>query len=431
MKELLKLDFFIQKKYIKSSIIVFLFLGITFALTQGMNYLYTMGTFIVFYLTIIPIEVERKSKFNIYLNSLPNKKSNYIYSKYLSTLIYIIVVNLFLYLFCTILGVISGSDFTLTLRAILPNIIVQLFYVSLTLPVYMIISHKFYRVVNIIFTILIMMISSILFNSLENENLQVLFNITNGVYGLAFGILALIISLIVSLNIYKKVRWVNMKNLIIKDLKNIRVIFIFYILTMTFGYSPFFIDLPKDRYDFLINSVFIYFTLLASMISVNFIIAKNTNKGAMTNKLLRSLPIDARSVVGTSFILPILIFLIFSLPNILVGMGVSFMLGEKIIVNPFNLLLTFIIFYIYASITFSMAIIYPESSVVSYLRSVPLFILIIGLALVEKFMKNINYDVSNILNSLPLVVLILAVISIFILIVFYKFSLNKFIRKEL
>ncbi len=204
MKELLKLDFFIQKKYIKSSIIVFLFLGITFALTQGMNYLYTMGTFIVFYLTIIPIEVERKSKFNIYLNSLPNKKSNYIYSKYLSTLIYIIVVNLFLYLFCTILGVISGSDFTLTLRAILPNIIVQLFYVSLTLPVYMIISHKFYRVFNTIFIILIMMISSILFNSLENENLQVLFNITNGVYGLVFGILALIISLIVSLNIYKK-----------------------------------------------------------------------------------------------------------------------------------------------------------------------------------------------------------------------------------
>ncbi|MGJ1065120.1 ABC-2 transporter permease, partial [Clostridium perfringens] len=205
-----------------------------------------------------------------------------------------------------------------------------------------------------------------------------------------------------------------MKNLIIKDLKNIRVIFIFYILTMTFGYSPFFIDLSKDRYDFLINSVFIYFTLLASMISVNFIIAKNTNKGAMTNKLLRSLPIDARSVVGNSFILPILIFLIFSLPNILAGMGVSFMLGEKIIVNPFNLLLTFIIFYIYASITFSMAIIYPESSVVSYLRSVPLFILIIGLALVEKLLKNINYDVSNILNSLPLVVLILAVISIFI-----------------
>lgn len=222
-----------------------------------------------------------------------------------------------------------------------------------------------------------------------------------------------------------------MKNLIIKDLKNIRVIFIFYILTMTFGYSPFFIDLSKDRYDFFINSVFIYFTLLASMISVNSIIAKNNNKGTMTNKLLRSLPIDARSVVGTSFILPILIFLVFSLPNILSGIGLSFMLGEKIIVNPFKLLLTFIIFYIYASITFNMAIIYPESSVVFYLRTVPLFILIIGLTLVEKLLKNINYDISNILNSLPIVVLVLAVISIFILIGFYQFSLNKFIKKEL
>lgn len=78
-----------------------------------------------------------------------------------------------------------------------------------------------------------------------------------------------------------------------------------------------------------------------------------------------------------------------------------------------------------------MAIIYPESSVVFYLRSVPLFILIIGLALVEKLLKNINYDVLNVLKLLPLVIMVLAVISIFILISFYKFSLNKFIKKEL
>lgn len=76
MKELLKLDFFIQKKYIKSSLIVLLLLGVTFTLTQGLNYLYTMGTFIVFYIMLIPIEVEGKTKFNVYLNSLPIKKQN-------------------------------------------------------------------------------------------------------------------------------------------------------------------------------------------------------------------------------------------------------------------------------------------------------------------------------------------------------------------
>ncbi|MDZ4992140.1 hypothetical protein GNF80_04025 [Clostridium perfringens] len=222
-----------------------------------------------------------------------------------------------------------------------------------------------------------------------------------------------------------------MKNLIVKDLKNIRVVFIFYIFAMTFGYSPFFIDLPKARYEFLINSVFIYFTLLASMVSVNFIVAKNTNKGTMTNRLLRSLPVDARKVVGVSFILPIIIFMIFALPNIFAIIGVSLIVGEKIIVNPLNLLLAFILFYIYAAITFSMAIVYPESSTMSYLRSVPLFILIIGLSLAEKFLKSINYDISYVLNSLPLIIAVLSVIAVIMSFILYKFSLNKFLVKEL
>lgn len=222
-----------------------------------------------------------------------------------------------------------------------------------------------------------------------------------------------------------------MKNLIVKDLKNIRVVFIFYIFAMTFGYSPFFIDLPKARYEFLINSVFIYFTLLASMVSVNFIVAKNTNKGTMTNRLLRSLPVDARKVVGVSFVLPIIIFMIFALPNIFASIGVSLIVGEKIIVNPLNLLLAFILFYIYAAITFSMAIVYPESSTMSYLRSVPLFILIIGLSLAEKFLKSINYDISYVLNSLPLIIAVLSVIAVIMSFILYKFSLNKFLVKEL
>lgn len=204
MKELLKLDFFIQKKYIKSSLMVFALLGITFTLTQGLSYLFTMGTFIVFYLMIIPIEVEGKTKFNIYLNSLPMKKTNYVYSKYLATIFYIVVVNLFLYFLCTILGMISGNAFTLTLREILPSLTIQLFYVAITLPVYLVISYKFYRVFNIIFIMVIMIVSSLLSNCLENEKLQALFDITSGGYGLIFGIITLIISLIVSLIIYKK-----------------------------------------------------------------------------------------------------------------------------------------------------------------------------------------------------------------------------------
>ncbi|MDZ5254423.1 ABC-2 transporter permease [Clostridium sp. LIBA-8841] len=204
MKELIKLDFFIQKKYIKSSIIVMLLLGVTFALTQGLNYLFTMGTFIVFYFMIIPIEVERKTKFNVYLNSLPMKKTDYVFSKYVATLVYMVVVNVFLYFLCTILGLISGNVFTLTLREILPSITIQLFYVAITLPIYLVINYKFYRVFNIIFIMIITIMGSMLFNCLENVKLQALFDITRGGYGLIFGLIALIISLIVSMIIYKK-----------------------------------------------------------------------------------------------------------------------------------------------------------------------------------------------------------------------------------
>lgn len=222
-----------------------------------------------------------------------------------------------------------------------------------------------------------------------------------------------------------------MKNLITKDLKNIRLVIIVYIFTLIFGYAPFFIDLPNEQYEFLINGVFIYFTLLASMISVNLIIAKNTNKGTMTNRLLRSLPINPKKVVGVSFILPIIIFFIFTIPNIIASIGVSFIIGEKIIVNPLNLISVFILFYIYASVNFSMAIVYPESSTVSYLRSVPMFILIIGLSLAEKFLKSINYDISTILNSLPIVISLLFIVALIMTLSLYKFSLNKFITKEL
>lgn len=204
MKDLLRLDFFIQKKYIKSSLMVFALLGVTFTLTQGLNYLFTMGTFIVFYLMIIPIEIEGRAKFNIYLNSLPMKKTNYVYSKYLATILYMVIVNVFLYLLCTILGVISGNAFTLTLKEALPSLAVQLFYVALTLPVYLVINYKFYRVFNIIFIIVIMIISSTISNCLGNVKLQALFDISKGGYWLIFGIIALIISLIVSIIIYKK-----------------------------------------------------------------------------------------------------------------------------------------------------------------------------------------------------------------------------------
>ncbi|WP_415344565.1 ABC-2 transporter permease, partial [Clostridium perfringens] len=72
MKELIKLDFFIQKKYIKSLLIMFLFLIVIFSVNGKIeNSLYSLGLFVVFYLVIVPIELEKRNKFNLCLNSIP------------------------------------------------------------------------------------------------------------------------------------------------------------------------------------------------------------------------------------------------------------------------------------------------------------------------------------------------------------------------
>lgn len=86
-------------------------------------------------------------------------------------------------------------------------------------------------------------------------------------------------------------------------------------------------------------------------------------------------------------------------------------------------------FYIYASTMLALALVYYESSMVSYLRSMPMFLLIIIVALFDKLIKNINIDIFD--RYIPLAIGILFIIGILITIFMYKFSINKFLAKDL
>ena len=167
------------------------------------------------------------------------------------------------------------------------------------------------------------------------------------------------------------------------------------------------------------------------MIAINFIIIRNTNKKSNTNKLLRSLPIMTKSIIGSVFIEPILLFLIF----ILVGLGIntifSLFIGTHTKISLGILIIIFIMFYIYASTMLALALVYPESSVVSYLRSVPMFLLIIIVALFDRLIKNLNINIDIFDRYIPLAIGILFIIGILITIFMYKFSINKFLAKDL
>ncbi|WP_283695600.1 ABC-2 transporter permease [Clostridium perfringens] len=228
-----------------------------------------------------------------------------------------------------------------------------------------------------------------------------------------------------------------MKNLVIKDLKGVKWTLISYAISLCFIYIPLLnknapiVKNYKDSvFEFFTKINLFYFSSLFLMIAINFIIIRNTNKKSNTNKLLRSLPIMTKSIIGSAFIEPILLFLIF----ILVGLGIntifSLLIGTHTKVSLGILIIIFIMFYIYASTMLALALVYPESSVVSYLRSVPMFLLII-VTLCNKLIKNLNINIDIFNRYIPLSIGILFIIGILITIFMYKFSLNKFLAKDL
>ena len=95
-------------------------------------------------------------------------------------------------------------------------------------------------------------------------------------------------------------------------------IMILYI-SFTYKNAPIVKDYKENVFNFFTNLNLFYFGSLFLMIAINFIIIRNTNKESNTNKLLRSLPIMTKSIIGSVFIEPILFFLIF----ILVGLGIN------------------------------------------------------------------------------------------------------------
>ncbi len=228
-----------------------------------------------------------------------------------------------------------------------------------------------------------------------------------------------------------------MKNLIIKDLKGAKWTLIAYSILLCFIYlpllnknAPIVKDYKEGVFDFFTNLNLFYFSSLFLMIAINFIIIRNINKKSNTNKLLRSLPIMTKSIIGSAFIEPILLFLIF----ILVGLGIntvfSLLIGTHTKVSLGILIIIFIMFYIHASTMLVLALVYPESSMVSYLRSVPMFLLII-VTLCDKLIENLGIDIYFFYRYIPLATGILFIIGILITIFMYKFSINKFLTKDL
>lgn len=204
MGNLIKMDLFINKKAIKVYLITFSFLCVLLALQSNKYFLNTISFGLAFCLVLTPLEAEKKNGFNFYIKSLPIKNKDYIYCKYLLALLYTIFSNLSMYLISIIISMILGNEIQLGLFNMSFDLIFNIFFWAIMLPILLLCNYKFFKVAYIT----IIAFSYGLYSFSLRGRLYILNKLNlNGTFTLKVlmvGFIVLLISLLVCNFIYKK-----------------------------------------------------------------------------------------------------------------------------------------------------------------------------------------------------------------------------------
>lgn len=226
-----------------------------------------------------------------------------------------------------------------------------------------------------------------------------------------------------------------MKNLLLKDIKVQKSIFFVYcfwliitniILLLEYsGGGEDIKSLELNLMMFLIMGI-VFFPIA----SINYIVAKTRGKSGSINMLLRSLPVTLKDIVISKTIIPIVIFMIYLVPNVILQIIISNYLGIGNTISIGAIAIIFIIFYVLAVLNFYIELLYPKSTMLYYVRTVPMFILIFGITVLKRFFVT-NAELTFILENLNVVLILLGLVVIVVSILSSRIVLKKFKSIEL
>ncbi|MGV3074308.1 ABC-2 transporter permease [Clostridium baratii] len=196
------MEFLVQKKFLKGLILMIVFTTYISLVSGGTQSIYLISTMIVFVLVLTTIEVEKRSNFNLCINSMPIKKSEYITAKYISALIYIISANMMFFIIFKGLNIILKNEmFYLDINSIILVISVQTLYMSIIIPIFIFLNRKYYRFANM----LIIGGTAFIVGILSEENILIdLLSNTKSITFLCIGSIIFILSWLITNLIYEK-----------------------------------------------------------------------------------------------------------------------------------------------------------------------------------------------------------------------------------
>ncbi|MDY3206616.1 ABC-2 transporter permease [Clostridium baratii] len=196
------MEFLVQKKFLKGLILMIVFTTYISLVSGGTQSIYLISTMIVFVLVLTTIEVEKRSNFNLCINSMPIKKSEYITAKYISALIYIISANMMFFIIFKGLNIILKNEmFYLDINSIILVISIQTLYMSIIIPIFIFLNRKYYRFANM----LIIGGTAFIVGILSEENILIdLLSNTKSITFLCIGSIIFILSWLITNLIYEK-----------------------------------------------------------------------------------------------------------------------------------------------------------------------------------------------------------------------------------
>ncbi|MFC4781260.1 ABC-2 transporter permease [Eubacterium multiforme] len=226
-----------------------------------------------------------------------------------------------------------------------------------------------------------------------------------------------------------------MIKLVLNDIKIQRKIYIIYFICLFIFGGCFFIEfnnkniLDIELYEKFNIYYFIYILFFLTC-SINYIIAKSLGKRNNLNILIRSLPIKQEEIVISKSITPIVIFIIYEIPNVLFQIIYSHYANINIIVGISGILVTFILFYITSLVNLYVNLLNPESRMAYYIRMIPILIIIVIMNVINSIYKYLEEFTLN-LENLNVVLIFISLFTILGVLLLLKFVLKKYKSIEL
>ena len=226
-----------------------------------------------------------------------------------------------------------------------------------------------------------------------------------------------------------------MIKLVLNDIKIQRKIYIIYCIFTIILFGYFLTDFNNknisniELYEKFNIYYFIYMLLFLSC-SINYIIAKSFGRKNNLNILIKSLPIKQEEIVISKSIIPIVIFIIYEIPNLIFQIIYSNYENINIVNEIRFTLVIFILFYITSLVNLYMNLLKPESRMTFYVRIVPVLIIIVCMNVIDRISKYLEEFTFN-LENLNVVLILISFITILGVLLLIKFVLRKYKAIEL